>query len=258
MDTLDNFVLTSAEIVRPEQTKTILELGARDCQESLRFAKKFPHANIYAFECNAHTLPKCREAIQNYPNITLIEKAVSDTDGYITFYPIDTDKTETVWADGNPGASSLFKASGKYPKEKYIQKEVQVPTTTLDTFLRENNINGIDLMWMDIQGAELMALKGMKAYLKTVKSIQTEVEFFEIYKGQAMFAELNAFLTLSGFVFIKYTYHSGYFADAVYFNTRYMSAMQITKYRMLNTARKTKDSLWNILRKVKHTVVKPQ
>lgn len=261
MDTLDNFVLTSAQIVSPQDTQVIVELGARDCQESLRFAKKFPHAKIFAFECNDQTLPLCRAAIKDYPNIVLTEKAVSDRDGFITFYPIDPEKTETIWADGNPGASSLFKASGKYPKENYVQKEVQVPTTRLDTFFRDNHINEVALMWMDIQGAELMALKSMGEHIAKVKSIQTEVEFFEIYQGQAMFSELHAYMEASGFIFVKFTYQSGYFGDAVYFNKRYMSGGQIAKYKLKNLLRNFKKSLWGFLRSIKHLVFgksKPQ
>ena len=91
----------------------IFDIGSRDCLQSIEFYNKFPNAKIYAFECNANTLEICKANIKNYSErITLIEGAVCDYDGNITFYPIDQTKTITTWKDGNPGASSIFKSNG--------------------------------------------------------------------------------------------------------------------------------------------------
>ncbi len=102
-----------------EPVRTIFDIGARDCRETLRFHELHPDARIFAFECNPETLPMCRKAIGGLHNVMLIEQAVMDTDGATRFYMIDTRHTRTSWADGNPGASSLFRASGKYPEEEY-------------------------------------------------------------------------------------------------------------------------------------------
>jgi hypothetical protein len=103
----------------PQPPRTIIEVGARNCSETLAFHECYHDAKIYSFECNPTTLPLCRAAVQGIPQIELIEKAVCLTNDKVTFYPIDKDKTVTTHEDDNPGASSLFKASGKYPHEKY-------------------------------------------------------------------------------------------------------------------------------------------
>lgn len=141
--------------------KTVVELGARDCKESVRFSELLPNARIFAFECNPNTLELCRANIHDHVNISLIEKAVTDKNSKIKFYTINPQKTTTTWEDGNPGASSVFRASGKYPIEQYVQDEIEVDSITLEKFLHENNIEDVDLLWMDIQGAELMLLKGV-------------------------------------------------------------------------------------------------
>ena len=41
----------------------LIELGARDCSESVYFSKSLPNAKIYSFECNPDTLPICRKKI---------------------------------------------------------------------------------------------------------------------------------------------------------------------------------------------------
>lgn len=214
---------------------TIVELGARDCRETIMFNKEYPQARIYTFECNPDKLPECRERVKGISNITLIEKAVTDKEGKITFHQIDTEKTETVWADGNPGASSLYKATGKYTLENYVQKEVEVTATTLKNELPARGVKNIDLLWMDIQGAELAALKGLGNMLQQVSVIHSEVEFFEMYEGQALFWDVKSFLNEHGFKLVKFTsYYKNHAADAVFINTAKTSALYNLKAYFLN------------------------
>jgi len=211
---LDSFCKIAREYIK--NIDTIVEIGARDCDETIEFSKRFPLSLIYAFECNPDTLPICREKVKNNEKIHLIEKAVSDTTGIVTFYKIDTGKTVTTHPNGNPGASSLFKASGNYPLEKYVQTEIKVNSTTLQDFIKENSIKSIDLLWMDIQGAELQALRGARENLGKIKIIHLEVEFFEIYKDQPLFEEIKKFLSENNFTFLTFTSRHKYSGDAIF------------------------------------------
>ena len=207
-----------AGTLRPrEAVRTIFEVGARDCEESKAFAAAYPQARVFAFECNPATLPLCRAAAAGEPRITLIEKAASNREGPTVFFPVDPDRTATGLADGNPGASSLFEASGDYPLETYVQRRIEVQTTTLAAVMRERSIESIDLLWMDVQGAELLVLEGLGERIRDVAMIHTEVEFFEIYKGQALFADVDRFLTGAGFALAGFTSYSQFAADAVYY-----------------------------------------
>ena len=200
----------------------IYDIGSRDCMQSIEFYNAFPKARIYAFECNPNTLNICRNNIQAYSDrITLVEGAVCDYNGEITFYPINKDKTITTWHDGNPGASSLFMATGNYPHEKYIQDEIKVNCHRLDTLI-QNNMPPADLIWMDLQGAELLALKGLGENIKNVKLIYTEVSHQEMYSGQVLFNELNDFLLNNDFILQNPLSLNGWQEDAVYKNKLYM------------------------------------
>ncbi len=53
----------------------ILDIGSRDCMQSIEFNNYFKNSQIYAFECNPNTIPICRNNIKNYPNINLIDCA---------------------------------------------------------------------------------------------------------------------------------------------------------------------------------------
>lgn len=188
----------------PEQhrsrVKVIFDVGSRDCEQSIEFAKAFPTARIFAFECNPNTIELCRQNIKEYPNITLIDKAVCDKDAECKFYPIDKDKTITSWADSNPGASSMFVANGTYPLEHYVQYEITVPGTRLDTVCKQYGIESIDLIFIDLQGSELLAFQSLGSLMSSVQYIWTEVSHRPIYTGQCMFHDVDSFLTRSGMV----------------------------------------------------------
>ena len=207
--------------VRYIQNKTdkliIFDVGSRDCMQAIEFYNTFPHADIYAVECNPNTLDICKKNIEPYRDrITLIEGAVCDYDGNITFYPINQQKTITTWTDGNPGASSIFKSNGNYTVETYIQDEITTQCHRLDSIMNKYGIPKVDIIWMDLQGAELLALKGLGNYLYYVKYIHTEVSYKEMYSGQVMFHELNNFILSNGFIIKNNLSLHGWQEDVIY------------------------------------------
>lgn len=185
-------------IPNKSEIKVILDIGSRDCEQSVEFYNNFPNATIIAFECNPNTLPLCRSKINE--RIKLVEGAVTDYDGEITFYPINQNLTITTWADGNPGASSIFKSNGQYTVEHYVQDEIKTNCHRLDTVLKNMGIDKVDVIWMDLQGAELLALKGLGKYFENVDYIHTEISFKPIYENQVLADELETFIENAGFV----------------------------------------------------------
>lgn len=226
------FIRNNTSGLQPQQ---IVELGARDCMETLSLHSQYPAARILTFECNPDKVQECRDRVKGIKEITLVEKAVSNETGTISFFQIDTEKTETTWKDGNPGASSLFKATGNYSQEKYVQKEVKVECTTLYEELPKHKAEKIDLLWMDIQGSELNALKGLGSKLANVSVIHTEVEFMEIYQGQPLFWEVKQFLNQKGFYLATFTsFYKNNAADAVFINKQQLGFLQKIKYYLTN------------------------
>ncbi|MDB5804778.1 MAG: hypothetical protein JWN73_2100 [Betaproteobacteria bacterium] len=196
--------------------RVVLDVGARDCGESSDFARHYPVATVYAFECNPATLPLCRAAAAAEPRIVLTEKAASNRAGTLAFFPTDPEKTVTGLQNGNPGASSMFEATGAYPEETYVQKRIEVEAIRLDGFLAQQGVGAIDVLWMDVQGAERLVLEGLGECLREVKAVHMEAEFFEIYKGQALFQDVDAYLRRYGFTLLGFTSYSRYSADCLY------------------------------------------
>ncbi len=195
----------------------IFDIGSRDCIQSIEFYHCFPNSKIYAFECNANTLDICRKNIEPFKDrITLIEGAVTDYDGTITFYPINQKETKTTWPDGNPGASSIFKSNRTYTIEHYVQDEVTTNCHRLDTVMQTHNIPRVDIIWMDLQGAELLALKGLGTHIDNVKYMHTEVSHHPMYSGQVMFNELHNYITSHNLQLINNLNMNCWQEDAIY------------------------------------------
>jgi len=93
-------------------------------------------------------------------NIVAIQKAVSDKQGALELF-----MDEYV-----SGGHQIFYTGKK-------SKSVKVETISIDEFW-ENEIPQIDLLKIDIEGAEMLALSGMKKTLSTNSSIKFITEFY--------------------------------------------------------------------------------
>ncbi|UCV04573.1 FkbM family methyltransferase [Dechloromonas denitrificans] len=79
--------------------------------------------------------------------------------------------------------------------------EHPVETSRLDDL---QEIADVDYLKIDVQGAELAVFRGAPRLLAETLVICTEVEFVELYKGQPLFADVDAFLRQSGFQFHRF------------------------------------------------------
>lgn len=96
-------------------------------------------------------------------------------------------------------ASSVFSFgthSELYPKIGE-QSVLNLTSTRLDEILEPEE--NIDLVVLDIQGAELHALHGLGSRISEVKWIYTEVSKGNLYQGGARLNELDVFLKSKGF-----------------------------------------------------------
>lgn len=199
---------------------TVFDIGSRDGLQAVELANLFPEADVVAIECNPGTLEQCRRNVAPNSRIRLISKAINSFTGRCLFYPIDPARTVTTWPDGNPGASSLFTATGDYPVEKYVQNKIDVDCIRLDVLCQQLEIDVIDLVWMDLQGAELLALQSAGVLLDKVRYIFTEVSHRPIYNGQCLFADIDAYLTAHGFRLCTKIDRNRWQQDVIYENTR--------------------------------------
>jgi FkbM family methyltransferase len=182
--------------MRGANLNVIVECGSRDCLDAVTMIKHFRPSVIYSFECNPESIPVCRENIKDIPKIRLIEKAVWDENKIIDFYATDMERS----IDKNIGASSALRHRDN--EREFFQKKISVEAIRLDSFIVENKIGIIDLLCMDLQGAELRALKGLGDKIFSVRFIILEMSFESYYHGEYLFADIDRFLIQKGFMFL--------------------------------------------------------
>lgn len=206
----------------------ILDLGARDCSESIQFALDYPSAHVFAFECNPESLVACRSRVANVSNITLVPLAVHEHSGQVTFFRVSA--RPPLGFSTNVGASSLFRATGHMVIEPIWQESCVVDCIRLDDWVRLCSVQAPSILWLDLQGAELLALRGLGDLIKHVEVIHTEVTYRELYAGQVMYSELDQWLVAHEFV---QTYHEpavtvpDWFGEAVYVHRRLVGSAHI-------------------------------
>lgn len=81
-----------------------------------------------------------------------------------------------------------------------------VDTTRIDDIAE---IDDVDFIKIDVQGSELAVIRNAQRALSSALVVQTEVEFVELYRGQPMFADVDAFLRRSGFQFHTFNGFAG-------------------------------------------------
>ena len=95
---------------------------------------------------------------------------------------------------------AFLAAFAELPALFAVEREVVVETVPLDECVAGNGIPQVDVLELDVQGAELEVLQGAEATLRTsVLAVRVEVEFAPMYAGQPLFADVDAFLRDRGF-----------------------------------------------------------
>lgn len=110
----------------------------------------------------------------------------------------------------DPQCSSLYEPNQKFLEKyqalnmMYLKNITEIDTVSLDHFCFENKIENIDLIKIDIQGAELDVFKGANNILKHTLCIISEVEFVPFYKNQPLFGDVYNFLIKEDFMLVKF------------------------------------------------------
>ncbi|TWU58309.1 FkbM family methyltransferase [Rubripirellula reticaptiva] len=193
----------------------VLHVGAHEGQEDGIY-RKMKATPVYV-EANPEVFSRLRE---NLPDRECHMVAISDHEGTAEFHVTSADQSSSLL--------SLAKHSEIYP-DIVETKTFQVQCTTIDKLL-EGRAESFDVLSLDIQGAELLALKGASELLQTVSAIMTEVNREEMYHGCVQIEELDNYLDQFGFTRVKVTfpYHESW-GDALYLKNAIASRSGITK-----------------------------
>lgn len=133
------------------EDSNFLDVGANKGDFTLFAARLAPKGRVLAFEPEAANCSWIRRSVaaNGYRNVELFELALSDTDGEATLH--------------------LGRYSGWHslvgPEAQSQGGERQVITRRLDTVLRDAGLRDVDVVKIDVEGAELKVLDGARETL---------------------------------------------------------------------------------------------
>lgn len=141
------------------EIKTFFDVGANVGQTAQEALKAFPDAYIYSFEPHPVTFERLARGVIDR-RVRAFRLALSDDEGEVPFF-------EYAVAGGGTHINSLAPNSS-FPRHfgAPAPKEITASSATIDHFCREQGIGFIDVLKMDIEGAELAALRGADQMLR--------------------------------------------------------------------------------------------
>ena len=175
---------------------TILEIGCHDGSHTLWFLEVFDSPRIFCFEPDPRAASRFKHKIGNRPEVSLYEYAISNKNGKETFYMSSGQESE-IMPEGWDCSGSIRKPKNHLKVHPWCKfdKNIIVKTKTLDTWCIEKEIDRIDFIWMDVQGAEIDVIRGGKNALRNTRYLYTEYSNKELYEGQQPLKQLLKELT---------------------------------------------------------------
>jgi len=168
----------------------VFHVGAHDCEEmSFYNGWGIVAENVVWVEAIQSKVDQGKA--RGIPNV--YQAVISDKD----------DDTVVFHESNNVQSSSILNLKTHLQAHPWVHyvKSTEMQTTTIDTFFKRNNLDASQYsFWnFDIQGAELLALKGATESLKHAKALYLEVNEKELYENCALIGELEKFLEDRGF-----------------------------------------------------------
>lgn len=157
METFNEVFLRRAYDINLDFTPvTIIDAGANIGMTSTFLASKYPNAHIIAIEPDNGNFQLLQENTQPYPNIQCIQAALWNE--ITTLQLVDTGRGD-----------NSFIVTGEQPG-------TTVTTTTLAEIIHQNKLNNIDLLKIDIEGAEKQIFSsGYEQWLPSTKALLIEL-----------------------------------------------------------------------------------
>lgn len=161
---------------------TILDIGGHIGSFSAKAALLAKNGQVIVCEPFPDTFSYLQKNVSPYSNVTTNQVAISDHSG--------TDKL--YFSTSNPAENSLVRASGN---------QIEVRSVSLAEFMQQSNIEHVDLMKIDCEGAEYDILFSAEAPLARIRKIVMEIhepEYFGL-EGKYSIEEMKSLLEQHGF-----------------------------------------------------------
>jgi FkbM family methyltransferase len=189
--------------------KGIVHIGAHECEEKSAY-NNFGILDEKIIWIEAMN-DKCLSMQKHHQNIKIINAVVSNLD--------DLKITFNISNNGQSSSILELDLHKQYHPSVHYVNSFEVLSKTITTIYKDNTLSNdfANFYNLDIQGAELLALKGISDDIfKNIDYIYTEVNTDSVYKDCAKFDELTEFLRTKGFKLVEIEMTPYKWGDAFY------------------------------------------
>ena len=160
--------------IRLTETSTVIDIGANIGDFSVQAARLCPRGTVYAVEPVEEHCRIIREqiALNGVTNVKVLACALGAKEGELELH-VDGSKSSSNWGEG---------------------KATRVPMTTLEAVMKQHNIERIDVLKMDCEGAEWDIFPASEHLLPRVSQI-----CMEYHNGKKTAAWLDRWLVERGY-----------------------------------------------------------
>jgi len=147
--------------LREERIRSVLDVGANVGDWSMLAAELLPDATVWALEIMPATFARLRERVGDHARIRCFNLGLADRDGALRMHFDPAASTHATFTE--------------YPQSG-TEQLIDCAVRRGDGFVREQGIDRVDLLKMDVEGAEHLVLAGLAESLgaRRVRFVQFE------------------------------------------------------------------------------------
>ncbi|GCC52046.1 hypothetical protein SanaruYs_22780 [Chryseotalea sanaruensis] len=188
----------------PIKGDTVIDIGAGVGEETIIFSDLVGSGGkVYSVEAHPKTFRALSYlvAVNDLKNVVHSNVALSDIAGTVSIDDSDNSLANTILST---------------PKKKAFEVDAE----TFDDFVERNNIDRIDLVKMNVEGAEQLIIRGMQRSLSRIKHMAISCHDFRYKNGESEFFKTKdivlQFLEKSNFVVVTQNTANSMVDDYVY------------------------------------------
>lgn len=171
----------------------VLHIGASTGQEARDYYNNGVERSVW-IEAIPSVFKELQANVAKYPDALAINACITDVDGDLIEFNISNNEAQS---------SSIFEFgthSTAHPEVIFVDK-IKCTTERVDTLFKSYELNPYRYQFLniDLQGAELLALKSMGELINKVEYIYVEVNKAELYKGCPLVEDIAEYLIARGF-----------------------------------------------------------
>ena len=174
-----------------------LDVGANTGQTIESLLKAFPCPYIYSFEPSSATF-KTLQSKNFGDRVFLYNNAIGQEKQNREFINYKNSALSSFF-QLDPNEENRFRDVGEISRET-------VQIDTVDQFLKNKNIDAVDLLKIDTQGFDLEVLAGATNALQSgvIRNVLVELNFVRMYQGQSSAEDIVHFLGENGLLLIDF------------------------------------------------------